>query len=218
MSASEVKDHPMNIMFSGTPAYGHLLPLLSLARAARHAGHTTAFLTHSALADVVAPVPVLHAGPTLEEVFSEVHRRIGVDAAADMSPATAAEFFGGARVDLGADEALKAAAAFAPDLIVAEVADFRGPLAAAALDVPWVTHGVGIALEGSLAEAMQTAAASRMSARGITPTQALASVDPWPDCLQRDTWEPALHRITLRPEAHDTEGVAEWSPPEFPRS
>ncbi|GGY00806.1 hypothetical protein [Streptomyces minutiscleroticus] len=45
----------MRILFPGTPAYGHLLPLLPLERAARRAGRTTAFLTHPSLASVMAP-------------------------------------------------------------------------------------------------------------------------------------------------------------------
>lgn len=206
----------MRILFSGTPAYGHLLPLLPLEKAARRAGHTTALLTHPSMAEVVAPVPVLPAGPTLEAVFAEVHRRIGANAAEDMSPQTAAEFFGGSRVDLGAEEALAAAADFAPDLIVAESADFLGPLAAAALSVPWVSHGVGIAIEAPLADAMRAAAALRMSERGIAPSEPIASVDPWPAILQRHTWKASGDRISVRPEPHEAEGHADWSPPRFP--
>src|SRR5690349_5641010 len=114
----------MRILFSATPAYGHLLPLLPLERAARRAGHTTAFLTHPSLASLVEPAPVVAAGATLEATLAEFQRRTGKDATTDMSPATAGEFFGGTRVDLGADEALAAARTFAPDLVVAETADF----------------------------------------------------------------------------------------------
>jgi UDP:flavonoid glycosyltransferase YjiC (YdhE family) len=134
-----------------------------------------------------------------------------------MSPAAAGEFFGGARVDLGADDALAAAAGFRPDLVVAEGADYLGPLVAAHLGVPWVSHAVGIAIEAPLAETMQAAAAQRMTARGITPTVPVASVGPWPDCLQRDTWSPAAVRVPLRAEAHESEaGCSSWVRPEFP--
>ncbi|GGX97297.1 glycosyl transferase [Streptomyces minutiscleroticus] len=211
----------MRILFSGTPAYGHLLPLLPLERAARRAGHTTAFLTHPSLASVVAPAPVIAAGATLEVTLAEFQQRTGKDATADMSPATAGEFFGGTRFDLGADEALAAAHAFAPDLVVAETADFLGPLVAAELGVKWASHGVGIALEDPLAEAMWSTAEARAAARDIVLTRPFMSIDPWPACLQRDDWEPSADRVTIRPEAHGSEAhgseaAPEWRQPSFP--
>ncbi len=206
----------MRILFSGTPAYGHLLPLLPLERAAREAGHTTAFLTHESLGDSVAPAPVIPAGASLEETLGEFHRRTGANAAEDMSPATAGEFFGGTRVDLGADAALAAAHEFGPDLVIAETADFLGPLAASHLGVPWASHGVGIALEAPLAEAMRAAAAARAAARGIEPAPPFATVDPWPDCLQRAGWEAPAGRIAVRPEAHEPGTGTAWEAPAFP--
>ncbi|MFF5900946.1 glycosyltransferase [Streptomyces argenteolus] len=206
----------MRILFSGTPAYGHLLPLLPLERAAREAGHTTAFLTHASLGDVVAPATVHAAGATLEDTLGEFQRRTGKNAATDMSPATAGEFFGGTRVDLGADDALAVARDFAPDLVIAETADFLGPLVASQLGVPWATHGVGIALETPLAEAMWATAAARAAERGITLAGPSATVDPWPDCLQRDDWKPSADRVTIRPQAHESEAATDWQAPSFP--
>ncbi|WP_051858466.1 glycosyltransferase [Streptomyces cellulosae] len=205
----------MHILFSGTPAYGHLLPLLPLERAARRAGHTTAFLTHSSLDGLVAPAPVRSAGATLEDTLGAFQRRTGTNAATDMSPATAGEFFGGTRVDLGADEALVAAGDFGPDLVIAETADFLGPLAASRLGVPWASHGVGIALDAPLAEAMWATAAARATERGITLARPFASVDPWPECLQRDDWQPPADRVTIRPEAHGSEDGTDWQAPVF---
>lgn len=206
----------MRILFSGTPAYGHLLPLLPLERAARQAGHTTAFLTHASLGEVVAPAAVHGAGATLADTLGEFQRRTGKNAATDMSPATAGEFFGGTRLDLGADDALKAAHDFAPDVVVAETADFLGPLAASRLGVPWASHGVGIPLEAPLAEAMWTTAAARATERGITLARPSATVDPWPECLQRDDWVPSADRVTIRPEAHASEGGTDGEAPSFP--
>ncbi|MEV6208207.1 glycosyltransferase [Kitasatospora sp. NPDC051914] len=206
----------MRILFSGTPAFGHLLPMLPLARAARRAGHDTAFLTHPSMARAVAPAPVLPAGPTVDAVLAEVVRRTGADATTDMTPATPAEFFGRARVDLGADEALAVTAAFGPDLVIVETADYLGRLAAAANGVPWVSHGVGIALDHVLARAMDEAAAGRFAARGLRATERIASIDPWPDSLQRDDWKPSPDRIVIRPEPYDSDDAASWSTPRFP--
>ncbi|MDG9708954.1 hypothetical protein [Streptomyces sp. DH10] len=87
------------------------------------------------------------AGAALEDTLGAFQRQTGTNAATDMSPATAGELFGGTRVDLGTDEALAAARDFGPDLVIAETADFLGPLAASRLGVPWASHGVGIAPE-----------------------------------------------------------------------
>lgn len=205
----------MRILFSSTPAHGHLLALVPLERAARRAGHTTAFLTHRSAADIVAPAQVLSVGVTLAAAMAEVRRRTGSDAATEMTPATVGEFFGGVRVDLGADESLTAAAAFAPDLVIAESADLLGPLVASSLGVPWASHGVGIAIDETLTDAMRVAALERMAARNIEPSQPIAAVDPWPATLQRDTWKPSADRIDIRPEAHDSEDDAAWLPPHF---
>lgn len=65
----------MRILFSGVPAFGHLLPLLPLAREARWAGHDVAVLTNGDMAGPLgADLPVLAAGPAVPEVS-------GVDAA-----------------------------------------------------------------------------------------------------------------------------------------
>ncbi|MER8223526.1 glycosyltransferase [Streptomyces sp. NPDC094143] len=205
----------MRILFSSTPAHGHVLPLLPLERAARRAGHTTAFLTHSSVAELAAPTRVHSAGAALPDTLEEFRRRTGTDATTDMSPATVGEFFGGTRVDLGAEDALGAARDFAPDLVIAETADFLGPLVASRLGVPWASHGVGIALEAPLAEAMWATAAARARERDITLVRPFASVDPWPDCLQRDDWKPSQDRITIRPEAHEGEGASDWEAPVF---
>ncbi|WP_349307895.1 MULTISPECIES: hypothetical protein [unclassified Streptomyces] len=210
----------MRILFFGTPAFGHLLPLLPLAAAARRAGHHTALVTHASMADAVAPLRVLPAGATVEATLAEVMRRTGADAGTDTTPATPAEFFGGARVDLGVDEALVVARDFAPDLIIAEVVDCIGPLVAAALNVPWASHGWGLALDEQLTAALDRAVLPRYAERGLTPTRRLAHLDPWPDRLHRQDWTPPGDRITVRPEPHssDSSDSSEhdaWSVPRF---
>ncbi|MGW3152323.1 glycosyltransferase [Streptomyces sp. NPDC001177] len=205
----------MRILFSGTPAFGHLLPMLPLAKAANRAGHETALLTHASMADAVLPLRVLPAGPTVEEVLAEVTRRTGADASADMSPVPAAEFFGGARVDLGAEEALAAARTFAPDLVIADEVDYLGRLAAASLGVPWASHGMGVALDDELEKALDTAAGGRFAERGLSLVPRIASISPWPDRLQREGWAPSADRIAVRPEPHSQDDE-EWSAPGFP--
>src|SRR5271165_1104684 len=57
----------------------------------------------------------------------------GADPTTDPRPEVVAEFFAGTRVDLTFEQALAAAKAWQPDLIVFECCDFVGPLVTAVL-------------------------------------------------------------------------------------
>jgi UDP:flavonoid glycosyltransferase YjiC (YdhE family) len=78
----------MRILFSTTPALGHVLPLLPLARALSRRGHTVGFVTAAAMRSPIEDegFEPLAAGPTLEVLFAEVARRTGTDPAADPTP------------------------------------------------------------------------------------------------------------------------------------
>ncbi|MFI9489724.1 glycosyltransferase [Promicromonospora sp. NPDC052451] len=209
----------MRILFSSTPAHGHLLPLLPLARAFQERGDQVAVLTAGVFAPVLAPegIELLPAGPAADVLFAESGRRTGVDAAANPTPEAVAEFFAGTRIDLTADEALAAARQWAPDLVVAEAMDFVGPLVAAALGVPLATHAFGPAVPPEFTDGIAEVAAARYAARGLTPVPARWYVDPCPDLLQAPGWAPAATRLPLRPEPHRGPGAAGPAPAAGPR-
>jgi UDP:flavonoid glycosyltransferase YjiC (YdhE family) len=77
----------MRVLFSSTPAYGHLLPLLPLARALRGRGHEVAMLSAEAVSPIVAPegIELLPAGPGMDVVLAETGRRTGTDPTASWS-------------------------------------------------------------------------------------------------------------------------------------
>jgi UDP:flavonoid glycosyltransferase YjiC (YdhE family) len=130
----------LRILFSSTPAFGHLLPMLPLARAARRAGHEAAVLSHPSIASAADGMPLLPAGPSVAEALADVTSRAAVDALRDRA-AGPVEFFVGSWLGLGAKAALAAATDFGPDLVVADMVDLLGPFAAARLGVPWAAHG-----------------------------------------------------------------------------
>lgn len=210
---STVHRGPMRILFSSVPAYGHLLPMLPLAAAARQAGHETALLTHPSMSDAAPSLPLLPAGPTVSETLADVARRYGIDASKDTAFGPV-EFFVESRLRLTADEALAAARDFGPDLVVADMVDYVGQFAAAALGVPWAAHGASLPLVAELAAVMERAATARYAERGATRTAPVAFVDPWPDSLLRPTDVYPAERIAIRPEPHAGEG-ATWSRPTF---
>lgn len=117
----------MRILFSTTPALGHLLPLLPLARAARGHGHDVAVLTAQPFSSHLdAGFEMLPAGPTVDVLLTEVRHRCGTDPSGGTDSEPVAEFFAGTRVDFTFDQALPAAKVWQPDLIVYEYCDFVG--------------------------------------------------------------------------------------------
>ena len=200
----------MRILFSSTPAHGHLLPLLPLARAFRDRGDQVAVLTTGAFAPLLDAegIELVAAGPTADVLFAESGRRTGVDAAADPRPEAVADFFAGTRVDLTADDAVAAARAFAPDLIVAEALDFVGPLVAAALGVPHATMAFGPAIPAEFTDGMYALVASRYADRGLAAVPARWHLDPCPDLLQPPGWQAPANRVPVRPEPHQGPGSA----------
>lgn len=203
----------MRILFSSTPAFGHLLPMLPLAAAARRAGHEVALLSHPSMASSAAGMPLLPAGPSIQEALDDVTRRAAVNALRDVVTGPV-EFFVESRVRLGAEAALAAAARFAPDLVVADMVDYLGPLVAAATGVPWAMHGAALPLEAELAAALDRAAAARFAEYGAVPTAPVAYVDPWPESLLGDRHQLPAERIAIRPQPHSDESST-WSRPQF---
>lgn len=198
----------MRILFSSTPAHGHLLPQLPLARAFKNRGDQVAVMTAGLFAPVLDPegIGLFPVGPGADVLFAESARRTGVDAAANPTPEAVAEFFAGTRIDLTADDALAAARTFAPDLIVAEAMDFVGPLVAAALEVPLATLAFGPAIPAEFTDGISRVAAVHYAERGLTPVPARWYLDPCPDLLQPPGWDAPQARLPLRPEPHQGPG------------
>ncbi|QMU75046.1 glycosyltransferase [Streptacidiphilus sp. PB12-B1b] len=208
----------MKILFSSTPAFGHLLPLFPLARAFQGQGHTVGVLTAAGLAPLLEAegFEALAAGPLPDVLFAEVARRTGADPAADPTPEGVAEFFAGTRVDLSAPEAIAAVDSWAPDLVVSELFDFVGPLAAATLGTPVATLAFGPAVPPAFLEAMRALVASRYRDRDLPAPIAVPSgrwlLDTCPPGLQFDGVRPAAEHLPLRPEPHQGAEAAASSP------
>ena len=198
----------MRILFSATPAAGHVLPLVPLANAAGDAGHDVAFLTGPDMAGYLGSRTLVPAGPGISELMAETARRTGGDDGLRLSGASV-ELFVGARIDLTYDQALDQARRFAPDLLVCEALDFVGPLVAAALDVPWAAHAIVMPILADLQESAIARADDQATARGLRPRRRFALVDPLPDVL-RSPADPPLpdDRVVLRPTAHAGDRVS----------
>jgi len=203
----------MRILFSAVPAHGHVLPMMPMARAAMSAGHEVSLLTHGALRELVDPVPVLAAGPTFDELSAASSLRTPRSRAGMRTPEDVADFFVGTRVRATFAPASAAAAAFQPDLLIAEAADEVGPLIAAQRGVQWARHSLGTALPREFATATAAAASRFGEARGLHRPERIAYLDICPVALQAEDWEPPSDRIAVRPSPFDRE--TSWVPPAF---
>lgn len=202
----------MRIIFSGVPAFGHLLPLVPLARAARRQGHETAVLTSASMeGPIQAELPgvtFLGAGPDPMTVAAQVAlNHPGADPINDPQPDTVADFFAGARIDLAYDESVAAARAWGPDLIVVDAADQVGPIVAATLGVPYAMVSFGPELPSEFSAPMLELAAVRYAERGLAMRPPIAIVDPAPGSFQVPGWQPNPLTVAYRAEPYRRDGV-----------
>ncbi|MFI6264055.1 glycosyltransferase [Micromonospora sp. NPDC051006] len=205
----------MRVLFSTTPAFGHLLPLLPLARAFRRQGHDVAVVTAVGMTPLIAPegFELLPAGPMPDVLFAEVGRKLGTNPATSPTPEAVAEFFAGVRVDLTADEATAAARRWQPDLVVNEMVDFVGPLVAAVLGVPLATLAFGPSVPAEFTDALTAVVRPRYEQRGLPAPERTPSgrwlLDTCPPGFQFEDFAvpPAVQRIALRPEPHQAPGA-----------
>ena len=145
----------MRILFSSTWGFGHVFPMVPLAKALTGAGHEVLWATSSDAGDLVASagLDVLPAGLAGDEL-AELRCRLGA-LASDVAPVQRAAFmyprlFGeGATPPMVAD-LLPLARDWRPDLLVHEQGELAAPLVGALLGVPVVAHSFGGAVPAEL--------------------------------------------------------------------
>ncbi|MFB6977561.1 glycosyltransferase [Streptomyces scopuliridis] len=196
----------MKLLFSATPAFGHILPLVPLLQAAVSAGQTVGLLStaefRAAVGEELPPEVEFLAAGVMPDVFSEeAARRTGADVFRP-TPSTIGEIFGGARVDLAVEESIGQATEWAPDLVVAEPFDAVGPLVAARLGVGWHKAGIGPSLPAVITDEIEHVASARYDRLHLHPVAASSYIDPCPRQLQDPDWSPVTPMRAVRPQAH----------------
>jgi len=153
----------MRILFSGVPGYGHLHPMLPLARAAQRAGHEVAVATGPDLADYVAArgFDAWAVGPTFAESFAERNAALPglptIPPERHMALDIVALF--GASAAKRAIDLVPRAQAWRPELVVHETTEFAAALAAHRAGARHVTHGLGVAPPAPIGEVLKAAMA-----------------------------------------------------------
>lgn len=193
----------MRLLFSSTPAFGHLLPLVPFARAAIEAGHEVAVLTGADMRPFVsAELPgaeFLEAGASAATIIGTAAIEDGVDLT-NVGVEGAAAMFGRVRVKLGLEQSLAAAAAWQPDAVLSEVLDRIGPIVAGGWEVPWVQFGVGPGDSEVQSTAVREAAEPFARERGIVVAHPLAYVEACPPSLKPEHWSIDVPIVEMRTE------------------
>ena len=151
----------MRVLFSSTPAVGHVQPMLPLALYFKAGGHQVLWATgadggervraagiDTALAGWTAPERLL----AYRERWPEASSLQGEALTEHMFP----RLFGLISAHAAFDDLLAIGRRYSPDVVVSEAGDFAAPIVAADLAVPQVTHAFGAVIPK---ERVQAAAA-----------------------------------------------------------
>ena len=166
----------MRVLFTCLPAHGHFHPLVPLARAAAAAGHDVAFATGEPFRGSVeaADFEAFGAGLSTERWLEEMTARFG-DFRHEIPRADHRRFFFGSvftdlEMPARLTDLLTIADKWQPDLLVHELAELAGPLAAELAGIPHATCGYGPLPEPEIAEIASLAAGRHWTAAGLDPS------------------------------------------------
>jgi UDP:flavonoid glycosyltransferase YjiC (YdhE family) len=162
----------MNILFTfRSGSLGHFLPLLPLASAAKEAGHQVAFASGADQSERVADAGFrfFSAGLTYSQPAQEMRRRYPDWPWGQDFEHVYSLVFAGICGPAMARDLPAVFNSFHPDLVVAEVAEFGGPVVAAAASIPWAAAGWGLPIPADIADAAGQAVAPMWEERGLNP-------------------------------------------------
>jgi len=136
----------MRILFGAWPAYGHLLPMVPVIRAAQRGGHDVMVSSGGDMSATIGRLGVQahRSGLTLAESYARMpaHSTIS-ELPPDEQPGFAARHLFGAGAVNRATCVLELLQTWLPDLVVHDRLELGTPTAAALHGIPHVTHGYG---------------------------------------------------------------------------
>jgi UDP:flavonoid glycosyltransferase YjiC (YdhE family) len=186
------------VLFSSTWGYGHIFPMVPLARAFLSAGHEVLWATSAdSCSHVVnAGVPAIPAGLSGTQLSNQVHDLLS--ASGSLAPEARAGFlyprmFGEAFTPPMLADLLPLARRWRPDLLIHEQGELASPLVGAVLGVPSVVHAFGGAVPASFVEEAGNRLTSLWAEYG-------RSVPPYAGCfgsLYLDICPPAVQSVSL---------------------
>ncbi|MEV1318952.1 glycosyltransferase [Micromonospora arborensis] len=193
----------MRLIFASIGAYGHLIPLLPLAVAARDAGHEVTFATdkrfHPMLHD--AGLTPVAAGSTVREAIATVRAEVPAGQPFDASPRA----FGSVLARRMVADLAPVLREQRPDLMIYEVLTPGAGMAATLAGIPAICHSIGRLTGGPMWSAMSAAWLATAAELGIeAPTRDAdflgnRYLDVCPPSFQLPGFATSAERILMRP-------------------
>ena len=207
----------MRLMFSSTGGWGHVLPMLPLALAAREGGHDVLWVSAAEVCPLIEAegITAAPAGRSAENCLAEYARRWPEAAALEGRAASAHMFgrlFGAVAAQAAAGNVERLAREWKPDVIIHEAAEFAAPPVAAALGIPSVTHGFGLLIPPDRVADAAERAAPIWERLGVEPRPYGGCyehlyIDVCPPSMQTDDLAHVGRRTLLRPAAPSAGGA-----------
>ena len=209
----------MRVLFTSSPGWGHVHPMVPLALACVSRGDDVVWsaspevcssLEREGLRSTPAGLTQAESGRLFAERFPEIESLEPTERPAFMFP----RLFGAVRAGPMLNDLMPVATDFAPHVVVHEAGEMAGPIVAAALGVPNITHGFGGLVVKERVAAASAEVAALWKSKGLEPR-------PYAGCydhLYLDIYPPSLqfgdasHVCTvqpLRPVAFATAGSEE---------
>lgn len=207
----------MRVLFAAHGSYGHVLPLVGVARALQDAGHELRFAVGEDLCSAVTSfgLRAVAAGMSDRAMVAEAHRRW--PEIVHQSPANwAARMFTDIAAPAMSRDLAELIASWRPDLVVREEGEYGAPAAAAAAGVTCVTHGWGSPLPSHAElEGVLNRLVPLWRTYGLDPPEAghlygAAVLDPCPRSLYGDT-SPIASAHAVRPATAELRGASDSS-------
>lgn len=212
----------MRVLFTSTSGIGHVQPIIPLALATRAQGHDVLFATaHDScnmirsigIATIVAGLTASEAMGTYRKRFPEAAQLVGNASPDHMFP----HLFGEVAAPRMYTELVGPATDWRPDVIVCDAAELAGPVVAASLGVPNVTHSYGGAIPAHRVEVATSFMADAWSENGLEPRPFGGCydhlyIDIYPASMQPGDPSRLGRVIRRRPESADLLPGHETSP------
>jgi UDP-N-acetylglucosamine transferase subunit ALG13 len=183
------------IVFTSTPAYSHIAPMLPLVDSAVRAGHEVIFVTGpEGIPWVTRPgVHAIELGPSMAESAVWYGDLVSRTRPASQTPDDALQHYVvnvlGRFLGLGmAANLVPLVASLAPDLVISETSELAGRAAAVLAGVPHIVHGYGPQQSAELGIAASHAVAVMQESLGIS----VESSGSWREGLYLDVWPAAI--------------------------
>ncbi len=206
----------MRVLLMSPSGLGHVFPMVPLALALRDRGHEVRWLTGPDACRWLrdAGVDADPVGVTIQELRAEYHARYPEALAA--APRAKADhgfphLFGELLPPHVVPDAVRIGQAWRPDLVVHDAAELAGPIVAAVVGVPNVTHSFGALTPRERVSAAATFVAPMWRSVGLEPRPFCGLydhlyLDIYPPSLQSADMGHVPRRQGIRPEAIDGRG------------